>query len=113
MPERVTERLGMEPTGVREPGPDRWRPGGDEDGWWIFQRHEMRRSLPEQVEDVLDAVGGRCGELRSLVAEGYEVTFEIFGFVGDGSVVELPAEAVARIAALGVRLEVRVSTSER
>ncbi|WP_326598224.1 DUF4279 domain-containing protein [Streptomyces sp. NBC_01803] len=112
-PQAVTERLGVTPTGTRMPGPDRWRPGGDEAGLWLFECHETRKSLPEQVDEVLDAFTAKADELRALVDEGYNVTLTLFGFVGDGSVVELSSEATARIASLGIPLEVGISTSER
>ncbi|WP_059010478.1 DUF4279 domain-containing protein [Streptomyces specialis] len=112
-PRTVTERLGLAPTRTRLPGPDRWRPGGDEAGLWLFECHETRKSLPEQVNEVLDVFTAKAGELRSLIDEGYDATLALFGFVGDGSVVELSSETIARIVSLGIPLEVGVSTSER
>ncbi|MDT0443367.1 DUF4279 domain-containing protein [Streptomyces johnsoniae] len=112
-PQAVTARLGLDPTATRLPGPARLRPAGDPSGLWLYQCSTAALGLPEQIDRVVDAVEERAGVLHELAAEGHEVTLTAFGFVGNGSVLEIMPQTALRIASLGIPLELRVSGSER
>jgi hypothetical protein len=112
-PATVTTRLALEPTSSRLPGPDRWRPGGDSSGVWSFECHDAVLSLPEQMELVLDVAEPRIDELVSLRDEGFDVALTVFGFIGNGAVLELSSAIVQRLAAVGLPLELAVNTNAR
>ncbi|WP_432038590.1 DUF4279 domain-containing protein [Streptomyces cucumeris] len=113
-PEFVTSLLKIQPTGKRRPGPDRWRPDGDENGLWILRCNEhLSRDLLEQMKWVLSRIEPRAAELRNLMTSGYETRLRVYGFVGSGSTFQLPVDLISRIALLGVPLEVVTNTNER
>lgn len=112
-PQEVTERLGLTPTGTRLPGPSRWEPPGEEAGLWLFGCADRDLSLAEQLNRVLDAVEPRVESLQGLLSDGFDVTLKLVGNVGRGAMTKLPEHAVARVAALGIPLDVSVSSSAR
>ncbi|WP_431047639.1 DUF4279 domain-containing protein [Streptomyces sp. P1-3] len=113
-PDVVTERLAIEPTSKRMPGPSKWRSPEDVNGLWLLECDERTsRKLDEQVERILSAITAKGAELRALQADGCEVYLDVFGFVGNGATFQLPAEVVARMAEIGIPLRVAASTSER
>ncbi|WP_165956143.1 DUF4279 domain-containing protein [Streptomyces hainanensis] len=113
VPEAVTERLGLEPTGTRLPGPSRWDPDGDPSGLWLLERAERELGHAGQVDAILDAITPSAEVLRELMDEGYDVGITTFGYVGTGAVLELSPAATTRLASLGIPLKLIVSTSNR
>ncbi|WP_158674680.1 DUF4279 domain-containing protein [Streptomyces hoynatensis] len=112
-PERISEHLGLDPTGSRRPGPDRWDPEADEAGLWLLKVSAQATPLAEQLDELLGTVEPRAVGLQELRQEGYDVLLRLFGFVGTGSFFELSPVALGRLTALGVPLRLAVSTSER
>ncbi|UUN27462.1 DUF4279 domain-containing protein [Streptomyces sp. FIT100] len=113
-PEAITQRLGIEPSATRAPGPDRWGPPGDTDGQWRLQCDERTtRIFSEQLDVILKAAEGCAQILAMLRSEGFEVTLVVRGYADNDSQLSIPAAGMARISRLGVPLTLRPSLSER
>ncbi|MQS39444.1 DUF4279 domain-containing protein [Streptomyces katsurahamanus] len=113
VPDRITERLGLEPTSSRLPGANRWFPG-DTDGRWHFECDDRTtRIFSEQLDNVLSAVESRTEALASLRSEGYTVALTVWGYVDHDSQLAFSASDMARIARLNVPLSLSQSLSDR
>ncbi|WP_426569038.1 DUF4279 domain-containing protein [Streptomyces canus] len=113
-PEEITPFLGVEPTGVRNPGRSAWDRPGEVDGQWRVSCDERTsRDFHEQLDSILSTVERKRTELRQLAERGYEVTVSLFGFSGNHSVLALRPEEIRRIALLGFPLRVAASLNER
>ncbi|WP_328737385.1 DUF4279 domain-containing protein [Streptomyces bobili] len=113
-PEEITPFLDIEPTGVRNPGPDKWDRPGEVDGQWRISCDERTsRDFHEQLNDILAIVERKQVELAHLAEQGYEVTVSLFGFSGNDSTLSLRSEEIKRIALLGFPLRVAANMNER
>ncbi|MFI1764460.1 DUF4279 domain-containing protein [Streptomyces sp. NPDC020800] len=113
-PEEITSFLGIEPTGVRNPGPSRWARPGDVDGLWGISCNErVSRDFHEQMDTILSVVENKRTELVQLTGRGYEVAVEIYGFAGNDCTLALRPEELERIALLGFPLRVAANMNER
>lgn len=113
-PEEITSFLGVEPTGVRNPGPSKWdRPGRVHGEWGINCNSNSNRDFHEQLGGILSTAESKRTELAQLVERGYEVTVEIYGFSGNDCTLVLRPEEVERIALLGFPLRVAANMNER
>ncbi|MFE1444719.1 DUF4279 domain-containing protein [Streptomyces olivaceoviridis] len=113
-PEEITPFLGLEPTGVRNPGPSKWDRPGEIDGQWRISCDERTsRDFHEQLDSILSIAERKRTELRQLAERGYEVTVSLFGFSGNDSTLALESEEIKRIALLGFPLRVAASMNER
>ncbi|MFI1835121.1 DUF4279 domain-containing protein [Streptomyces olivaceoviridis] len=113
-PEEITPFLGLEPTGVRNPGPSKWDRPGEIDGQWRISCDERTsRDFHEQLDSILSIAERKRTELRQLAEQGYEVAVSLFGFSGNDSTLALESEEIKRIALLGFPLRVAASMNER
>ncbi|PAZ13963.1 hypothetical protein CLM62_21010 [Streptomyces sp. SA15] len=113
-PEEITSFLGIEPTGVRNPGPSKWHRPGDVDGLWgITCNEHITRDFHEQLDNILSIVESKRTELTVLTERGYEVVVSIYGFAGNDCTLALQPEEVKRIALLGFPLRVAANMNER
>ncbi|MFF1406341.1 DUF4279 domain-containing protein [Streptomyces sp. NPDC058294] len=113
-PENITSFLGVEPTGVRNPGPSKWDRPGEIDGQWRISCDERTsRDFHEQLDSILSVAEGKRTELGQLVEQGYEVTVNLFGFSGNDCTLALQPEEIKRIALSSLPLRVAASMSER
>ncbi|MEU0051523.1 DUF4279 domain-containing protein [Streptomyces sp. NPDC006309] len=113
-PEGITSFLGVEPTGVRNPGPSKWDRPGEIDGQWRISCDERTsRDFHEQLDSILSVAERKRTELGQLVEQGYEVTVNLFGFSGNDCTLALQPEEIKRIALSGLPLRVAASMSER
>ncbi|MFE1192597.1 DUF4279 domain-containing protein [Streptomyces olivaceoviridis] len=113
-PEEITPFLGLEPTGVRNPGPSKWDRPGEIDGQWRISCDERTsRDFHEQLDIILSIAERKRTELRQLTEQGYEVAVSLFGFSGNDSTLALESEEIKRIALLGFPLRVAASMNER
>ncbi|MFI6039420.1 DUF4279 domain-containing protein [Streptomyces sp. NPDC051315] len=113
-PEEITPFLGIEPTGVRDPGPSKWDRPGEIDGQWRISCDEhTSRDFHEQLDNILSVVERKRTELRQLAGRGYAVTVSLFGFSGNESTLALRSEEIKRIALLGFPLRVAANMNER
>ncbi|MET9993020.1 DUF4279 domain-containing protein [Streptomyces mutabilis] len=67
----------------------------------------------EQLLKLLEQIEPYSAEISTLVAQGYEVSIRVTGFVGNGSSFSLTPDVIARVAALNVPLTAHPSTSDR
>ncbi|MGW3459890.1 DUF4279 domain-containing protein [Streptomyces olivaceoviridis] len=113
-PEEITPFLGLEPTGVRNPGPSKWDRPGEIDGQWRISCDERTsRDFHEQLDGILSIAERKRIELRQLAEQGYEVVVSLFGFSGNDSTLALESEEIKRIALLGFPLRITASMNER
>ncbi|MDF3302735.1 DUF4279 domain-containing protein [Streptomyces tropicalis] len=113
-PEEITSFLGIEPTGVRNPGPSKWSRPGEIDGQWgINCDSNVSRDLHEQLGNILATAESKRTELVQLIERGYEVIVDIYGFSGNDCTLTLQPEEVKRIALLGLPLRVAANMNER
>ncbi|MEU0676838.1 DUF4279 domain-containing protein [Streptomyces sp. NPDC006172] len=113
-PEEITPFLGIEPTGVRNPGPSKWARPGDVDGLWgITCNEHVSRDFREQLNNILSIVESKRAKLVQLTERGYEVTVEIYGFAGNDCTLALQPQELERIALLGFPLRVAANMNER
>ncbi|GHI08117.1 DUF4279 domain-containing protein [Streptomyces cellostaticus] len=113
-PEEITSFLGIEPTGVRNPGPSKWDHPGKVDGEWGINCNEnVSRDFHEQLGNILSTVESKRTELAQLVERGYEVIVDIYGFAGNDCSLTLQPEELKRIARLGFPLWVAANMNER
>ncbi|MEU1193260.1 DUF4279 domain-containing protein [Streptomyces sp. NPDC005859] len=113
-PEEMTSLLGIEPTGVRNPGPSKWARPGDVDGLWSISCDEhVSRDFHEQMNNILSTMESKRTELVQLAGRGYGVTVEVYGFAGNDCSLALQPEELKRIALLGFPLRVAANMNER
>ncbi|MFD9094860.1 DUF4279 domain-containing protein [Streptomyces collinus] len=113
-PAEITAFLGIEPTGVREPGPSKWGRPGDIDGeWGIHCNERVSRDFHEQLDAILTTAEGKRAELVHLAERGYEVIVDVYGFAGNDCSLTLRPEELRRIALLGFPLWVAANMNER
>jgi hypothetical protein len=113
-PAEITSFLGIEPTGVREPGPDRWgRPDETDGEWGINCNSNVSRDFHEQLDTVLATAESKRAELVHLAERGYEVIVDVYGFAGNDCSLALRPEELRRIALLGFPLQVAANMNER
>ncbi|MGW3173095.1 DUF4279 domain-containing protein [Streptomyces sp. NPDC001153] len=114
-PEEVTSFLGIEPTGVRNPGPPgKWElPGTVEGMWGIDCNERTSRDFHEQLSHILSIMESKQPELAQLVEQGHEVILDIYGFAGNDCTLALRPEEIKRIALLGFPLRVAANMNER
>ncbi|MFJ9820581.1 DUF4279 domain-containing protein [Streptomyces sp. NPDC101151] len=113
-PGEITPFLGIEPTGVRNPGPSKWARPGDVDGLWSISCNEhVSRDFNEQLDNILSTMESKRTELVQLTEQGYEVTVGIYGFAGNDCTLALQSDELRRIALLGFPLGVAANMNER
>ncbi|MER6468079.1 DUF4279 domain-containing protein [Streptomyces collinus] len=113
-PAEITSFLGVEPTGVREPGPSRWSRPDEVDGeWGINCNSNVSRDFHEQLDTILSTAESKRAELVRLAEQGYEVIVGIYGFAGNDCSLTLHPEELRRIALLGFPLRVAANMNER
>lgn len=114
VPNDVTALLGLTPTTVRLPGPDRWAPAADPAGRWTLRVDESAtREFDTQVQTLFDLVEPRAEALQALRAQGCEVRVSLRGFTGDRATLTLPPRLLERLAHLGLPVEVTPNTNAR
>ncbi|MER7046044.1 DUF4279 domain-containing protein [Streptomyces jumonjinensis] len=112
-PDRVTERLCLQPTSSGPPGVDRWIPG-DTDGRWSLEcDNRITRIFSEQLDHVLSAAESRTEALASLRSEGHTVMLTVWGYADHDSQLAFSASDIARIARLNIPLRLSQSLSDR
>lgn len=113
-PAEITSFLGIEPTGVREPGPSRWGRPDEVDGeWGVNCDSNVSRDFHEQLDTILSTAGSKRAELVRLTERGYQVIVEVYGFAGNDRTLTLRPEELRRIALLGFPLRVAANMNER
>ncbi|MFF8974416.1 DUF4279 domain-containing protein [Streptomyces sp. NPDC014995] len=113
-PEEITSFLGIEPTGVRNPGPNKWSRPGEVDGeWGINCNSNVSRDFHEQLDNILSTVESKRTELAQLAEQGCEVIVDIYGFSGNDCTLTLRPVELKRIALLGFPLRVAANMNER
>ncbi|MGW3360038.1 DUF4279 domain-containing protein [Streptomyces bungoensis] len=113
-PAEITSFLGIEPTGVREPGPSRWGRPDEVDGeWGVNCNSNVSRDFHEQLDTILTTAESKRDELVHLVERGYEVIVDVYGFAGNDCSLTLRPEELRRIALLGFPLWVAANMNER
>ncbi|MEW2081615.1 DUF4279 domain-containing protein [Streptomyces sp. NPDC005283] len=113
-PDVITARLGLKPSAVRLPGPDRWNPRGDTDGQWRLQCDERTtRIFSEQLDSILRAAEGCHRILASMRAEGFDVMLAIGGYADNDSQLSFSASEITRISRLGLPLTLIPNLNER
>ncbi|MEU1041424.1 DUF4279 domain-containing protein [Streptomyces sp. NPDC005551] len=113
-PAEITSFLGIEPTGVRNPGPSKWGRPDEVDGeWGINCNSNVSRDFHEQLDTILSTTESKRTELAQLVERGYEVIVDIYGFSGNDCALTLKPEEVKRISVLGFPLRVAANMNER
>ncbi|GGQ07557.1 hypothetical protein GCM10010279_13710 [Streptomyces mutabilis] len=66
-----------------------------------------------QLLKLLEQIEPYSAEISTLVAQGYEVSIRVTGFVGNGSSFSLTPDVITRVAALDVPLTAHPTTSNR
>ncbi|MDX2591674.1 MULTISPECIES: DUF4279 domain-containing protein [Streptomyces] len=113
-PAEITSFLGIEPTGVREPGPGQWgRPDETDGEWGIDCDSHVSRDFHERLDTILSTAESKRAELAHLAERGYAVILDVYGFAGNVCGLTLHPEELRRIALLGFPLRVAANMNER
>ncbi|MFK4224075.1 DUF4279 domain-containing protein [Streptomyces sp. NPDC019890] len=113
-PDVITARLGLKPSAVRPPGPDRWDPRGDTDGQWRLQCDERTtRVFSEQLDAILRAAEGCDRILASMKVEGFDISLAVGGYADNDSQLSFSASEMTRISRLGLPLVLTPNLNER
>ncbi|WP_432067371.1 DUF4279 domain-containing protein [Streptomyces sp. C10-9-1] len=114
VPNEVTKLLQLEPTAVRQPGPDPLGYVPDTAGQWRLQSDDLStKTLSGQLDAVMSSIEPRLSDLQELVARGADACIRITGHAGNDSQIVLAAAEMERIARLGIPLSLSPSLSER
>ncbi|PWI11216.1 hypothetical protein DIZ27_07450 [Streptomyces sp. NWU339] len=113
-PVLLSETMQVSPTSSSVPDADTRRAGLPQEGVWSLAVHKrLPGGVNEQFQQLLEQIEPRSSGIDHLIAQGYEVSLSITGFVGNGSTFSLAPDVVSRLAALNVPLIVSPSTSDR
>lgn len=106
----LTQRLGLTPTLVVEPGSDPRDPSGE---WRIQCDERTTRDFSEQLDFVLSGAVPVKEEILSLASEGYEVYLRVYGFTHHEAIIAFSQCEWNRISQLGIPLELAPNTNAR
>ncbi|MDK1473072.1 DUF4279 domain-containing protein [Streptomyces sp. 549] len=112
-PEYVTEILQVQPTSSGKPSISPWWPEPLPGSWaWEVNEHTSR-DFTTQLNQALEIIEQKRGELKLLTNEGIDVYLHIYGFAGNNSAVTISGDQMRKLSLAGIPVLFSPNTNER